>query len=285
MADAAITNMSFDERLAVYRYFRSHWLNMLNGADQHAISAQVTALLSADIEFRTLDHARSLCASEKVGLNGMAHWFINQGFLCHQAFAIRRITEDYDGQRKKAVFSLPRIISEMEANAAILTRDVYVVADISGDRKDAWETVLRNESFDELAGVTSEGRKATDTIRPDFFKSLRKRIAQVDNIRTYANKILAHAADPSTRSGTEGFSLNELDAAYMHLIWVTNQLSSVALYGPGHVFLPSFVYDPLENICAPFCPPNRLSELHAFWEKRRDKLEEMERSVLAQETL
>jgi hypothetical protein len=47
---------------------------MLNGDDQHAICQQITGLLSADIEFRTMNGALELSQSAGNPQNGLVHW-------------------------------------------------------------------------------------------------------------------------------------------------------------------------------------------------------------------
>ena len=267
------------EKLAVFRHFRKHWLEMLNGDDEHAIHKQLISLLDADIYFRTINYARKLCEETGTPQNGMVHLFINRGFVANQAFAIRRITEEYDGQKRKAVFSLPRIIAEIEEQREMFTREMFVCAD--GNAYDPaishWETEARQRTFDELAEVTPDKRSRDDRIHPNAFHGLRKRFKSSEVFRNYANKLLAHAADPRTRSGQESFQLGKLDSAYSDLIAVTNTLSAKVLYGSSHNFLPSYTFDVIEHFEQPICPANQLPELGEFWEERYRALEMLER--------
>lgn len=61
------------ERLAVYRYHRRRWLEMLNGEDVHAISDQLRDLLNCDLQFRMILASRQICQRASVGQNGIVH--------------------------------------------------------------------------------------------------------------------------------------------------------------------------------------------------------------------
>jgi hypothetical protein len=266
------------ERLAVYRYFRRKWIEMLNGDDAHAIASQMSALLSRDLEFRTIIHARDLCKGDSLPQNGMVHNFIDLGFFANQSLAIRRLTEPYNGAREKAVYSLPRLISEIGEQRGVITRELYVCVD--GDPYDfkdgTMHTVCRHRTFDELSGVAPDARTRDDKISADVFNGLRARLKSSDVFRTYTNKALAHAADPATRREKVGFSLQDLDNAYQDLAWVTNQLSARVLYDAGHKFLPCFVCNVLEHIDNPICPPSKVEELRQYWSTRQKEIEQIE---------
>ena len=267
------------ERLAVYRDFRTQWIEMLNGDDYHAISDQIRALLDADLKFRTINFARQLCEEADLPQNGMVHSFIDRGFIAHQAFAIRRLTEKYHGpNRKNAVYSLPRVISEIEEKRDIITREMYVCAEADpyNCTGHVGHGIFRHESFDELSQVDRAARSRDDLIHPDCFRKLRSRLKSSDLFRTYANKLLAHAADPVTRKGNEGFDFKDLDSAYNDLIWLTNQLSVKLLYGPSRVFLPLYRFNVLKHIENGLCPAPKLQERNHFWSKRHKELKKME---------
>jgi hypothetical protein len=57
---------------------------MINGNDEHAISRQMTELVSAELEYRTIRFALIECENAGVPQNGMVHSFIDRGFLAHQ---------------------------------------------------------------------------------------------------------------------------------------------------------------------------------------------------------
>lgn len=275
------------ERLALFRHLRRQWLEMLNGDDEHAICKQLTALLDADLEFRTINHSRKLCEDAGVPQNGMVHLFIDRGFVAHQAFAIRRITEENDMPRKRAVYSLHRVIDEVELHRELFTREMYVCAD--GDPYDqsirTFMSSARHKNFDELARVAPSDRSRSDLIHPDTFSELRKRFQSSHVFRTYANKLLAHAADPATRKGNVTFRLADLEQAYTDLIWITNRLSATVLFGASHEFLPHYAVDILESIDQPICPPSALDKLWEYWETRHRELELLERRANGREAL
>jgi len=276
-------NVRDKEELAVFRFFRCQWIEMLDGADDHAISKQITALLSADLEFRTIVRSRELNRHASNPQNGMIHWFIDEGFFAHQVLTIRRMTEEYDGQKRRAVYSLPRIMSEIEERRELITREMYVCVD--GDPYDATEdnlhTRARHAVFDKLAQVDSTNRSRDDLIHADYVHNLRTRLESSKVVRTYANKFLAHAAAPSTRTGSWEFSVNDLEQVYKDLVGLTRELSERVLYHAGIIFLPSYIYDVLAHFDNPVCHASKLRELEEFWEKRQEELRELEQASVS----
>lgn len=264
------------ERFAVYRYFRNQWIAMLKGEDCHAISKQIIALFSADLDFQTIVFSRGLCKEVSLSQNGIVHDFINCGFVAHQTFVIRRITEEYNGQKNKAVYSLPRVISEIKNQREIITREMYVCVD--GDSYDTTElkSYHRHKTFDELSQIDAGGRTRDDLIHVDYFRELRKQLDSSKVFRTYANKFLAHAADPNTRSGNESFRLNDLEEAYKDLADLTRKLSAKVLYGPNQIFLPECTCKILKHIDNPICPESKVKELDEFWQNRYERLQELD---------
>jgi hypothetical protein len=266
------------ERLAVYRYFRAKWVEMLNGQDEHAISTQITALLDADLEFHTIDYSKTLSKESGVPQNSMVHSFVNRGFIAHQVFAIRRVTEEYQGQKNKAVYSLPRIISEIKEQRDLITRELYVCVDGDPyeDASHKGDTSFRHQQFDELSQVGAAERKRDDRIHDETFKQLCRRFDSAKVFRIYAGKVLAHGADPKTRKGNERFGFSDLDKAYRDLIWLTNRLSTHLLCSSEHEFLPAHTMDMLEHIENGLCPRSKVEKLADYWSKRRDELKAME---------
>ncbi len=271
------------ETLAVYRYFRRQWIEIINGKNEHAIHHQITGLLSVDLEYRTIRRARELSSDAGLQQNGMVHALIDQGFIAHQVLAIRRITEPYDGQKRMATYSLPRVISQIEEHRKLITRENYICVD--GTPYDGIEHYSHpgpsHDTFDKLSRTDATSRSRDDLIHPDYLAELRQRLKSSEIIRTYANKVLAHAADPATRKGNEGFDFTDLEKAYMVLAFVTNQISARVLYSAGREFLTHYIFDVLKHIDNPICPSTGMETLQQFWQTHEESLRELERGSSA----
>lgn len=276
-ADASVSDL---ERFAAYRFFRKQCIEMIGGSDVHAISSQITALLTADVEFRTIVESRGISKAAAVSQCGMVHDFIDKGFVAHQALAIRRLTEQFDGPKGRAVVSLPKLISDIESHSSLITRENFVCADgWPYESAEDWRVSKRHLTFDSLSEVPANARTREDLISASTFAKCRARLKSSDKFRSYANKYLAHAADPSTRTGSEEFQISLLDEVYADLIAISNSVSAKILYSSCHVYLPSYAYDALHGIDAPICAKGDIPALRTYWQKRYRELEVLESSA------
>jgi hypothetical protein len=268
------------ESLVVYGYFRKRWLEMLGGEDLHGIGKQISNLLVADLEYHALAKAYQFSEEAQLGQSNLVLKYIREGFLFQQVFAIRRITEEYHGDNTKAVYSLPRVIFEMKHHRKLMTRENYVCVDghkYEATRVEPGFTIFRHEVFDEISKVSPENRSRNDLIHESFFTGLRDMcITQCAGIRKYAGKLLAHAADPTTRTEKLSIRMSDFQNAYKNLIRVFSSLYTKALFGPSLNLLPTLLYEPLENISNPLCPVDKVAHLEEYWNERKRELEKME---------
>lgn len=130
----AIEECDVDDKdaLAKYRAKRTDWLHMLVGDKQHSISTQISEMLWNDAVFRTVNEARRLARigdyKSSARNFSIAH-FMDQGWVAWQALAIRKLMEPAARQPEKQVISLRRVIDEITANRALITRENYVCHD------------------------------------------------------------------------------------------------------------------------------------------------------------
>ena len=209
MTDICACDVVHKESLALYRMRRFHWKNWLYD-DSLSISKQITYMLWRDSIFRTFNEARGLTIGKKtkaLGFNAPIIRLLDEGFVTLQVMAIRRLTDPNFFDPNRAVISLPRLIDDLLANAQILTRENHVAHD--GSRYDdmsyekngiEWMHWKRKQDdFDKLSNVSSRKRARGDKIDVDVIRKLRNQLNVCEEIRTYANKFIAHSSDPANR--------------------------------------------------------------------------------------
>jgi len=280
--EAQLENCDVHDRecLAVYRYHRRRWIEMLNGNDIHAVSAQLTDLLDTELNFRMVLAARDICSASSVPQNGTIHWLIDYGFISHQVLAIRRLTEAYNGARNREVFSLRRVLDEIDEHRDLITREVYVCNWGYAFAPQIDDLCARHlhELFDELSCTSESARSRTDLIHADVFTDLRKLLESSNAVRHFCNKLLAHAAAPSNRGEPVAPALSSLRDSYRSLIRVARTLSARILWSDSRDFLPAYLCNPLQHLDSPLCPPSGLDELAAKWRDQHRELRDVDRS-------
>ncbi|MBI4125007.1 MAG: hypothetical protein HY609_03100 [Deltaproteobacteria bacterium] len=297
-----------------YREKRSIWLNHLLGDDPHTILKQIPQLLWDDTLFRTVNEARRLASENPkpdVAFNGAVMRLFDTGFVTKQTMAIRRLTERWpprSGQRdpKHAVISLGRLLFEIHENLHLLTREVYVSHDglpydpaplerawlekkaaegpqptdecLDNEGPNAWMISQSvHENFDKLSGIMPDRRTRTDTMKPLVVERLRERLDECEAICRYADKFIAHAADPGSRAVLRDqemkITLAKLANCHKVIYRVAYYITGTLLGERSHGGVPVPQYRHLKNLDKRWVNPENLECLEKFWKDRTREIE------------
>lgn len=276
-----------------FRKKRSAWIGWLDCDPVHAIVKQLHDMTWHDVTYRTFNEARRLADGRPTAaLAPLLAEFIDVGYVSTQVLAISRLTERNPRKPKHAVLSLKRLVDDISAERALITRENYVSHDgltydyepvrskhlatlKSGVRFrpttgwDAWEMSERmHAEFDRLSSVTPAHRSRNDQIHADVFARLCGALEQpvFKEIRVLRHKIIAHAADPATRPEfVSDITLGKIADAHKALMQVTQVVSSLVLCGGGVGTFPHPQFDQLQHLDAQFVPTNHIDQLRAFW--------------------
>jgi len=275
------------EALAIFRAKRANWNNWLF-EDSLSISNQIRYMLWKDAIFRTFNEARRMTInreSESLGFNGSLLHLLDEGFLVSQVMAIRRLTDRNFYDPKKGVLSVPRLIDDILSNIDIFTRENYVSYDgskyeglsIETDGIDKWiPWKKKHENFDTLSNVSPQNRSRTDRVNKSVFIKLNKELKICENLRTYANKFIAHASDPIGRlkltENQKKVTLDKLEQCYKAIIRVSSFIGVIILYKHTLGGVPTPQYDHLKNIEKPMVSQDDLENLINYWHKRGDEV-------------
>ncbi len=275
------------EALAIFRAKRANWNNWLF-EDSLSISKQIMYMLWKDAIFRTFNEARRLTInreSESLGFNGPLLHLLDEGFLDSQVMAIRRLTDRNFYDPKKGVLSVPRLTDDMSINIDIFTRENYVSYDgskyeglsLETDGIDKWiPWKKKHENFDTLSNVSPQNRSRADRVNKSVFIRLNKDLKICENLRTYANKFIAHASDPIGRlkltENQKKVTLDKLEQCYKAIIRVSSFIGVIVLYGHTLGGVPTPQYNHLKNIEKPMVSQDDLENLHNYWLKRKNEV-------------
>ncbi len=222
---------SDNEGLQAYAAKRKLWLDILSGEDRHSIRNQLSRLIWDAASFRVINEARRYAEQDDKGnpkLSGTVHDIINRGFFEMQASGIRRLLDKETRTGKREVFSLWRVLDDMEKNALLMTRENIFAAeglpydyepirearfDYLRERRNAGQLAsympraldyhtpeMRHETIDRLAGVSEDARTPTDNVRMKILATLKEKLKPCEPIVTYVHKFIAHPAAPGSRA-------------------------------------------------------------------------------------
>ena len=277
---------------------RKEWLGWLSGDPQHAIWNQINGLVWQDAVFRALNECRRLTSKDAptAANNGMLAGFVDHGYVATQVLGISRLIDP-----RSDVISLSRLVKDLSRNRKLLTRENYLtIGDLPYDWKasrdafyaklgpegirgliglstsgpDAWDFArMSHEVFDRLSAVSEESRSPTDTISEQVFRTLQNwlRDPALEKVRTLRHKFIAHAADAPSRAeaGLQklGITLDEITAAHRLLFRVASAISNQILdNGARGSVIPVPQYDQFAHFDAGFVPPEKIKELHEWWD-------------------
>lgn len=281
-----------------FRQMRMKWIRWLHGEDPHSISRQISSILWDYALFISVNELRRIATEEPekdVGINGPVIHLFDAGFATTQAVAIRRLIEKPNKNPKRAIISIRQILKEIEQNWELMTRENYVCNDglpydyylvyqrwISSlpsgvhsgslptygpDAFDMSERVHKN--FDILAQVDPKERSRKDRIKIEILEYLESEIKKCENIKTYVDKFIAHAATPETRESLsneeKGITFERLETCHKIIYQVASFISGQLLWESNLGGLPVPQYNHLENLDKRWTTPKKLEKARKKW--------------------
>jgi len=290
------------QKLAEWRYW-------MDGDDPHCIMRQLSTMLWNDAVFRVINECRGLAPQDADGeprVNGMVHGLINRCHFETQALAIRRLTERNSQRREdKYVISLRRLLDDMGANVGLLTRGNFFEAEAlvydyepleqeyykqrtasptGGDlclarqisHNDWLWAARRHEAFDCLSRKDSTHRSRSDAVDATIFAALRHQLAPCDDVKTFVDKFVAHAADPANRDRVpekeRQICLGKIWDCHAVLCRVTTFVSVVLLRGNDFPGLAHPLFDQFQHMDEPLVATRELGLLELAWQEHEREI-------------
>lgn len=291
--------MRFRERLCQWHI----WLF----EDDHSIWQQIHGMLWNDMVWRTINEARRLAIenpSPAVGFNSAVALFIDQSYAADQLLSIRKLTEQNNRGDSITLF---RLLEDMKKNSDLFTRELYVCHDgLPFDPKpvrerslqkraeearknggvhvrwiptfgpEAYDTSTRcHGNFDQLMAAVDRPVSRDDALEPKLFDDVKSKLGFCGGINKVASKLIAHAADASSRGQVDerDITLNKITACHRIICRVATYISGPLLNIGGGDLVPTPQFNQLQNFEKSWLDPNNLDTLHEFWRKRADRAE------------
>jgi hypothetical protein len=278
------------ESLALFRASIIKWQEILAGEDQHSIYNQIQDIIWNDNVYRTFNEARRISAEtndSSTGLAGTLIELIDQMFITHQSMAIRRLIDDYEWRPERSVCSLPRLLNEVEHNRSLFTRENYICYDglpFDGKRLSWRDRLLydhRQKTFDILSRRNESHRTREDRLSSEIFPEINKQLKKAEKIRVFANKFIAHAADPGNRHKIDpilkDITLQHFEDTYETLVAIGKYFERLF----GKLLLtefPTAKSDQLENWDKPMIISTDKNKLYDYWDERRQMFDSWSRN-------
>jgi len=283
-------DVSIDKRKALkeYRRIRQECLGHIRGPSVLSVFAQLQHLAWNTALFQTLNEGRRLEPDAPV--NGPLWGLVTEGYAISTSLGIRRLL-DNDKRR----ISLAWVISRIEKNIHLMTREFYVCHDgLPCDYQDAKDCFYANlssslkqtqpfsvatgkegwflseqmhENFDGLCGEPVK-RNRSDQIDIGLVNSFKDALKSnsITSISTLASRVMAHSVI-CNQDDIEMPSYADLIDALSTLMSLANEISSSIFYDTniGSV-VPLYRGDPVESLDQPWISTDNLGSLRSFWE-------------------
>ena len=291
------------EKGEAFRKKRMQWMEWLKGEDSHSIFRQIYSMLWDYALFLTVNELRKMAATQPehgVGFNGPVIRLFDAGFATTQAITIRRLIEKPKANPRWAVISLRRVLKDIEQNLDLITRENYVchdglpydydsvhqkwlsslpltksgvhVGSLPTKGPDAWPTAERiHKNFDILSQVNPKSRTREDRIKIEVLGHLETEIKKCESIKKYADKFIAHATAPETRTSLsdseKSITLERLETCHKIIYQVASFISGPLLWESNLGGLSVPQYDHLKNLDKNWVSPRNLEKAREKWDE------------------
>jgi hypothetical protein len=280
--------------LTKYRKKRAEWLSWywFQKDDPNNIEGQIIGMIFLDLSYRILAKPRGDMkngADIAAKSNILAH-MLDQGYVATQVLAIRRLL-DKGGN----VFSIRRLLADIQNNRKLITREIFVAHDGSPYDPDAWQALPptieaqvfgidapgfagyvrsseRHKMFDKLSGVAPGDRSRQDMIRIEIFEKLQSWLnsAEAEKLVTLSHKFFAHAADVASRNSLtySGVSPKDIQAAQRAIINVERAITDdILCIGVAREVVAMAPLGFLKGLDAVYAPTDAIADMEAYWEE------------------
>jgi hypothetical protein len=277
--------------LEAYRAKRQQWLAWLDSDAHHAIWTTISAMVWADVSFRTLTQA-AIDDDESCLSNTLLAEQIINGHVATQVLALRRLVDN-----RADVISLRRLIKDVRRSYKLFTRENYVCHDglpydyEAVQRKEMhdragtgafWAAAtgpeahgssrMAHEQFDRLVGIDPAKRSRGDRLPVRLLDTIEAWLdgSGADALAEWSHAYLAHAGSPEARARIADamVTTNKITDAIKSMARVTEAISAYLLYASGRLnsLMPTAQFDPFEHLDKPLIKPERKERTFRLWD-------------------
>lgn len=286
------------------------WKKCLDGEDRNSVFNQIHMMIWNAAVFNVINEARKITPTDAKGrkeLNGMVHIFMDRCFVDSQFLRIRRLVDEEGIYGTKGVFSLVSLLKDMKANVALVTRKNLFLIDgmeydyeavekkelafmdeqLKSGRSSYWlpnelnsfSVKRRHELMDFLSRVSPNERSTDDTIHPQFFGYLIKKIKKASkDITLFVNKFVAHSASLESREQGNAddvkITFDHLRDANKVICQVANFVDVSLISRASHSFMPTPQFDPFKFIDKILVSADGVEALSKAWQEFQKETEQ-----------
>jgi len=290
------------------------WRSWMGQKDPHSIAHQIYEMMWEDATFRVINECRRLAPTAPEGgarLNFVIHQLITTAYFRTQAMLIRRLCEKNKEKNPDwHVISLRRLLDDIEQNAHLYTREnIFAAAGLPYDYSEAKKRADEYESresarciaegravcafdpkiigawerphqlhldFDRLSGTTPSARDPSDALRKDLIQAVRAKLDVCKGVKTYVDKIVAHAAVPANRDGAVDLHINleRIQECHRAICSTASFVSVYVLREPHSHFLAVPQFNVLRYIEEPWVSPENKGKLQDVWDAQNRQVQE-----------
>jgi hypothetical protein len=290
----------FDKaQLKDFRKKRAEWVDLLEKDHLHSVGRQLSSLVWQDAVFRLINEARRL-QDPLTPTSSMASIIVEalgEGYVTGLVLGVSRLTDPKEKSAKRNVVSLRRVFEDIREHSDLMTREIFVCYDgcvydphkipppsssgptpagpvgfaVGGPRDFITPTRL-HQHFDALSSVDPARRSRGDKISNAAFDKIEAIFSApvIKKFRKLRNKVIAHAADATSRAELEnefGFTLSEAEESLRLLCHAQHEVQINLLWNTSSSVMPVPQFDIMEHMDKPFLRPEQMEALAPFWQE------------------
>ncbi len=287
--------------LELYRDKRAQWVAWLDEDEHHAIWQTISAMVWADVSFRTISHIAMNDLNSALRNTLVAEHIIH-GHVANQVLAIRRLLDNGRG-----VISLRRLLLDMRSNFHLFTRENCVCYDglpydyealrekdyarrlaksggksaafwVATKGPDGWGGSDRaHKHFDKMAGVHPQDRNRLDRLPKSLLDAVGSWLEHTDanELAKWSDNYLAHAGSLASRQRINEAEItnNKITAALKCIARATEALSADILCHAGrtNALMPTPQFDQFEGLDQPLMKIEAEEDARETWNNLTDE--------------
>ena len=252
----------------VFLYVIKRCRDILSSDDYHSLHNQLLDIYTNHHEYKCYNITRKFSNERRVNQPSWIAHSIDTGYVIRQCLGIRRLTEPFEPRPGREIYSIYQVLGIIEQYRDLFTRKNYrrMYSDECryGSQHKRTQRAIANRRMNEMLVNAQGAGSPTDIISLEYINSIKATLKPTESFRRYANKWLAHGADPKNRGSFPKIKYEDFEITYA-AISKAIQMMSVTMLNVSTTSLPVvYAGDIFKDFDAPICNTGDLDRLYHF---------------------
>ncbi len=258
---------------------RAEWVSWFDLKMPNSMAKQMHELIWNDALFRSMNELLRWKeeGGQDIVINSELWGLISQGYVFFQSVGIRCLVDS----GKDSVWSLTKLINDIEAWAGYVTRENYVCYD--GIKFEPEENSHLNEmicnsrhkGFDKICEGSPKGTRSEKFDQKIILK-LKEELRQCNEIKGFVDQYIAHKQKNPSQSVVSGITLDHISECHFELIKVVSFVDGLFLAENSFQPFPAPNFDVFKGFDKAWVDDTEMRKLNEFLLFHGEKLNQIE---------